>query len=283
MTIFEHGLHQRRSLHLEKKEIMNASFTEVSFQNIMNVANRYGLSEYSIIDLTNRLMITNGTMAQFNIPELGGGGQWMQGGMTMVSDLFNYQLKATVDGICVELSNLIHQGAIQYKPMPKAQHQNGFMSNSGGNWWGDLGSPNSTGSQNGTSYAIFSNIGRLAIQENGKVTVFDTLDNNIGGVGQQQGGNYSVTFTSQYGTVDLGTLPIVSGDPKPQNYPQSQPQTQAAPKQQEPVQQVVPLTNSTDLEQDIFGKIEKLATLKEKGILSVDEFSAKKTELLSRL
>ena len=69
--------------------------------------------------------------------------------------------------------------------------------------------------------AIFSNIGRLAIQENGKVTVFDTLDHQIGGTGQQQGGNYSVSFTSQYGTVDLNTLPIVLGGnnnntPKPE-------------------------------------------------------------------
>jgi hypothetical protein len=38
-----------------------------------------------------------------------------------------------------------------------------------------------------------------------------------------------------------------------------------------------------DKEADIFGAIEKLATLKEKGILTDDEYSAKKAELLSRL
>lgn len=277
---------------------MNAIFTDASFQNITNVANRYGVSVNAATDLANALMLSNGTMAQFNIPELGGGGQWMQGGMTMVGDMFNNQLKYTVDGLCVDLSNLINQGAIQYKPLPKVQNQNGTQSPVG-NWWGDLGFPNSTGSQNGMSYAVFSNIGRLAIQQNGKVTVFDTLDNQIGGVGQQQGGNYSVSFTSQYGNVDLNTLPIVSGgeekpnpepvafvnDPVQNEVPQAnnnEIQNEIQPiveEQQAPISN----SNSNDLEEDIFMKIEKLASLKDKNILSVEEFQNKKAELLSRL
>jgi hypothetical protein len=36
-------------------------------------------------------------------------------------------------------------------------------------------------------------------------------------------------------------------------------------------------------ETDIFAKIERLADLQKKGILSSEEFAAKKTELLSRL
>jgi len=36
-------------------------------------------------------------------------------------------------------------------------------------------------------------------------------------------------------------------------------------------------------ETDIFAKIERLAELHKKGILSTEEFTAKKTELLSRL
>ena len=39
--------------------------------------------------------------------ELGGGGQWMRGGMTMVGDMFNNSLKAAVDNLCTELSNLL--------------------------------------------------------------------------------------------------------------------------------------------------------------------------------
>lgn len=272
---------------------MNAIFTDASFQNITNIANRYGISVNAVTDLTQRLMSSNGSMAQFNIPELGGGGQWMQGGMTMVGDMFNNNLKSTVNGLCVELSNLIHQGAIQYKPLPKIQNADGSTSPAG-HWWGNLGFPNSTGSQNGTSYAIFNTIRRLAIQQNGKVTVFDTLDNNIGGVGQQQGGNYSVTFTSQYGTVNLNSLPIISGGNGMQN---------AAPVQNNDIQNnvveniveapIAPMmqapmqpdnyTNDSAFEEGIFSKIEKLAGLKDKGILSVEEFENKKTDLLNRL
>jgi hypothetical protein len=252
---------------------------------MMNVANKYGISANAVTDLMHRLMSSNGTMAQFNIPELGGGGQWMQGGMTMVGDMFNNQLKYTVDGLCVELSNLLTQGAIQYKPLPKiGNQQEGFV----GNWWGDLGFPNSTGSQNGTSYAIFNNINRLAIQENGKVIVFDTLDNNIGGVGQQPGGNFSVTFTSQYGTVNLGSLPIISGGDdirKPQPTQSNEIQNNAVENTIVPIVEV-PMqatNNNSNFEEDIFVKIEKLAGLKDKGILSVEEFENKKSDLLSRL
>ena len=39
----------------------------------------------------------------------------------------------------------------------------------------------------------------------------------------------------------------------------------------------------TDQETDIFAKIERLADLQQKGILSPEEFAAKKAELLSRL
>jgi len=268
---------------------MNAIFTDASFQNMINVANRYGISTDAVTDLTHRLMSSNGSMAQFNIPELGGGGQWMQGGMTMVGDMFNNQLKATVDGLCVELSNLIHQGAIQYKPLPKIENQQGG-GNFSGNWWGDLGFPNSTGSQNGTSYAIFNNIHRLAIQENGKVTVFDTLDHNIGGVGQQQGGSYSVTFTGQYGIVNLNMLPIVSGEEKIEDVQPVQQneiqntviETPIAPIVEELVQEVFTNNNSV-FEEDIFSKIEKLAGLKDKGILTTEEFENKKADLLDRL
>ena len=48
-----------------------------------------------------------GTMAQFSIPELGGSGQWMRGGMTMVGDMFDNALKARVDALCGELAQLL--------------------------------------------------------------------------------------------------------------------------------------------------------------------------------
>ena len=139
-------------------------------------------------------------MAQFYHPELGGNGQWMRGGMTMVGDMFNYGLQGTVSGICAELSNFTasHQAYVPLPPTPQAQGQfqgSGFGNFGSYNWWpGDLGSPSSSGGQNDSRYAYFPQARRLAVQRGGQVTVYDTLDHQIGGVQQQQGGPYG----SQY-------------------------------------------------------------------------------------
>lgn len=224
----------------------------------------------------------------------------MQGGMTMVGDMFNNSLKAKVDGLCFELSNLLAQQP--FKPMPMStqsqssgqaqggqqQSQGGgfgnygsnsnapvslFIPGSSGNWWpNDLGSPSSSGSQNNVRYAYFPSSRRLAVDINGQVSVYDTLDHQIGGVSQQQGYGASVIFTSQYGTVDVLNLPLISGAGTLQKVAPVVPQT-IAPQ----------FSENTAQEADIFAKIEKLADLKQKGILSENEFSAKKAELLSRL
>ena len=107
---------------------------------------------------------------------------------------------------------------------------------------------------------------------NGHVTVYDTLNHQIGGVSQQQGSGGSLTFTSQYGIVSVSTLPIVSVDGVPRDAP--------APA---PAPQTEPSHAATAQETDIFAKIERLADLQKKGILSSEEFAAKKAELLSRL
>lgn len=62
----------------------------------------------------------NGGLAQSNHPEFGGSGQWMKGGMIMVSGMFNNYLKGRIDGRCFELSgavanqpDLIRSGSFQ--------------------------------------------------------------------------------------------------------------------------------------------------------------------------
>jgi hypothetical protein len=151
-------------------------------------------------------------------------------------------------------------------------------------WWGpDLRWPNSSGGQNGMRYAWFSQARRLAIESNGQVIIYDTLDHQIGGVSQQQSGGYSVTFSSQYGYVDLSRLPVVSVNGVAPMAPASTP----APTQNynsPPSNNPPPGNNMVDGAQgDIFTSIEKLATLQSRGILSEQEFVSKKAELLSRL
>ena len=78
---------------------------------------------------------------------------------------------------------------------------------SGPKWWpDDLGSPSSSGSQNGVRYAFFPDKQRLAIDHNGKTELYDSGDHKISGVAQQQGGSQSLAFSSQRGDVKLDEL-----------------------------------------------------------------------------
>jgi Short C-terminal domain len=273
-------------------------------QIINNIAQRYNFSPDAVFSMLQSVINGNGSMAQFSHPEFGGSGQWMKGGMIMLGDMFNNGLKNSVGGLCQELSNLIanqpgliqsgsfqsqSQGAQQQNNYGGSQQQNssgptGAVSlfvpppaGSSGNWWpAGLQFPNSTGAQNNVRYAYFATIRRLAIEVNGQVTLYDTLDHQIGGFSQQQSIGGSITFTSQYGLVDVSTLPIISIDNVPVQRPvRFQP---TPPFQAEQVPAPV-----TEQEADIFSAIEKLANLKDKGILSETEYSTKKAELLARL
>ncbi len=120
------------------------------------------------------------------------------------------------------------------------------------------------------------------------MSLFDTQDHNIGGVSQQQGGGSSLTFSSQYGTISTLSLPLIFGSgfrpaaetnfaapPAPQFIPAPAPapaplQTRSAPA-------------SAQGHADLLALLEKLGQLRDAGILTPDEFNAKKTDLLSRL
>ena len=276
-----------------------AVWTEQGERLVNDVANRYGATHDAVSMMLESILRGNGTMAQFNIYELGGSGQWMRGGMTMVGDMFNYQLKSKVDGICGELSSAIIEQNLQVVPPPPPQKPGMPSQNSWGQWWpAELGSPNTSGSQNQYRYAYFANMHRLAISDGMNVTIYDTLDHNIGGVSQQQGGVAGVGFTSQYGNVDLRTLPLVSGiavgtptEPAIPNSvqnptaPLNATSTPVFPEVQEAVisnlpNQVVQGQFNSD---DLFSMIERLAKLRDSGALTENEFVTKKTELLARL
>lgn len=248
-------------------------------QNLVNdLSQRYHLSTDAIIHMISAVNNGGGTMAQFNSPELGGSGQWMQGGMTMVGDMFNHGLKMTVDNLCADISNSLAN--IQVFPLAPP---GSLASNQ---WWPtELGSPFSSGAQNNIRYAVFPQ--RLAIETNGQITVYDTLNHNIGGVSQQQGGDTSLTFSSQFGTIAVSSLPIVSDT---QHSPPDLQTNFAEPVQNnvlvsEPSVPIEPMINQDNIQssEGVIALIEKLSLLHEAGALTDDEFNSKKTELLSRL
>lgn len=278
-----------------------SQLTPEGWQTINNLAQRYNFSFDAVFSLLQSVINGNGSMAQFSHPEFGGSGQWMRGGMIMLGDMFNNNLKNSVGSLCQELAdlvasqpNLLQTGSFQSQTQGNQQQHNfsggqsqqnstgnaGSVSlfvppppGSSGNWWpAGLQFPNSTGSQNNVRYAYFATIHRLAIEANGHVTLYDTLDHQIGGFSQQQSVGGSITFTSQYGLVDVNNLPVISIDNNP-----------VQPKSELVYKNEAANTQPINLDGDIFATLERLADLKSKGIVTENEYNAKKAELLSRL
>jgi hypothetical protein len=267
-----------------------------------DLSNRHGFSFDAVTHMMFAVLHGNGGMAQFSHGEFGGSGQWMRGGMIMLGDMFNGYLKGRVDSLCSEISNilasqpgLLQSGSFQSQSQGGSgyQHQAAgggmgqsslFVPDPEDNWWpSELGRPGALGSQNNVRYAYFPNSRRLAIKTGGEVWVYDTVDHQIGGFSQQQGYGGSILFSSQYGTVDIARLPVVSrngvsvvsaGASSQGNFQQPTP-----PPPETSYSQSAPGVAS----QDVLAALERLGDLKAKGVLTDAEFSAKKADLLSRL
>ncbi|HEX2732875.1 MAG TPA: SHOCT domain-containing protein [Polyangiaceae bacterium] len=270
-------------------------------QRIVNdLASRHGFSNDAVAHMLFAVFNGNGGMAQFSHQEFGGSGQWMRGGMIMLGDMFNNYLRGRVDNLCSEIANilvnqpgLLQTGSFQSQSQGGSHHQyqaNGAPSSSSlfvpdpeDNWWPrDLGSPSATGSQNNVRYAYFGNSSRLAVKTGGEVWVYDTLDHQIGGFSQQQGSGGSITFSSQYGTVDLSRLPVTWRNGQPVFAQQTPPPPAVSGLPSNYANQAgtpPPPTSSAD----VLTALEKLGDLKAKGVLTDAEFATKKAELLSRL
>lgn len=268
-------------------------------QRVANdLANKHGFSVDAVMHMMFAVLNGNGNMAQFSHSEFAGSGQWMRGGMIMLGDMFNNYLKGRVDSLCSEISNilasqpgLLHSGSFQSQSQGGSSHQHQatgatsasslFVPDPENNWWPrELGAPSAVGNQNNVRYAYFAYYHRLAVKTSGEVWVYDTLDHQIGGFSQQQGLGGSITFSSQYGTVDLSRLPVTSRN--------GQPIMQApVPPPLYSVQSFASSPSASNMSSassgDVILALEKLGDLKAKGILTEEEFSAKKAELLSRL
>ncbi|MCW1917053.1 hypothetical protein OJ996_25915 [Luteolibacter sp. GHJ8] len=161
----------------------------------------HGIEHETTISMIKAVQAGNGTMAQFSTRELGYG-QWMRGGMTMVSDMFNNALKTKVATICEQISGAMGRGETLFERLEPDDRIT-----SGQEWWPtNLGKPGSSGSQNEMAYAVFPSARRLAVRIGSDVSVYDTGDHQITGVGQQQGASQTVTFTSQLGRLSVDDL-----------------------------------------------------------------------------
>ena len=120
---------------------------------------------------------------------------------------------------------------------------------------------------------------------------------------QQQGGDTSLTFSSQYGTIAVNTLPVISGQGIGEQAQTNFVQTAPISNQFEAVDPVnnfnmaqqtryddvnnTQIINEPFVDQSsadvIITLIEKLAKLHEASALTDEEFNTKKSELLSRI
>jgi hypothetical protein len=216
-----------------------------------DLSQRYGFSQEAVVHMMAAILRGRGGMAQFNHPEFAGSGQWMQGGMLMIGDMFNNGLKARVDGLCQAISavlgsqsDLFPVGSFQSQsqsgpgqqqqvggslgqqmqvgggtqqqsrsttPTPTAERSPLFVPDPRDSWWPkQLGTPNATGEQNNVRYAYFGDSGRLAVEANGQLNVYDTGEHRISGFSQQQTPAGAVVFSTPAGTVSLSSLSTAS-------------------------------------------------------------------------
>ena len=189
-------------------------------QAIAEIAERHGFGVEATRHMLDAVVAGNGSMAQFSHREFSGAGQWMRGGMTMVTDMFNNDLKGWTAALCLDLANLVACEPALFREATSRPARGSVaperadrvaLTPRSGDWWpGGMGHPNSVGSQNGVRYAYFARARRLAIERGGEVTLYDTQDHEISGVSQQQGLSGELDFTSQTGPVDVASLPVVT-------------------------------------------------------------------------
>lgn len=256
---------------------------------LANLASHHEVSPEAVRMFLEAMVAGGGSQAQFNHPDLGGMGQWSRGGMLMVGDMFNDGLKAKVGALAQDLAMLVDRETGLHA------HADGDPSfaDDARRWPAELGRPSSTGSQNDMHYAVFPDTRRLAIMAGGRITVYDTADHRVSGLGQQQGSGQSMAFTSQHGLIRLESLRILSreggaalegGDLSESDEARELVPPRKAPPVDEPLYAASARSATPpDDHGVIFAKLEGLADLHKKGILSAEEYAAKKADLLGRL
>ena len=161
-----------------------------------DIAREHGFSPEAVSVLQEALKRGGGRMAQFSHPELGGMGQW-SGGMTQIGTMSDSGLRDRVASLCAALADT-PAAPTGPERLPATR-----------DWWPEnLGKPAASGAQNGMRYACFPQARRLAVEQGGHVTIYNSGEHRIAGVSQSQGGTQELVFTSQLGSVRAQDLPV---------------------------------------------------------------------------
>ena len=224
-------------------------------------------------------------------------GQWSQGGMIMVGDMFNHGLKAQVDGLCSELANALRGQSLLVAPVSSQSQKSGRVQPVRAGWLVVLVA-------GGTRPAELDRRAerRALCVLSGYASACDRARRPAHGLRHRRPpdrrrlpaagvrrlshlhepvragarGRPADRSTAESNALDApGAVVAPVAPPEPLagvSRPMAPPEPSPAP--------AAPVTSSAD---DLFDKIERLAALRAKGILTEEEFAAKKAELLARL
>lgn len=173
----------------------------LSRTDVERLAAKHSVSPAAIEALAAAIAHAGGRAAQFSHPDLGGMGQWMAGGMLMIGDMFNHELKARVDRICHDVADAIAKAPPPFTSAADA------LSSAYADWWpAAFGRPSAVGAQNDMRYAFFPAARRLVIEQGGVTAIYDTGDYYISGVSQQQSSSQTLSFSGPAGPVPIDKL-----------------------------------------------------------------------------
>jgi hypothetical protein len=176
---------------------------------IDRMAKKHSVSPAAVQVVLAALRSGGGRMAQFSHADFGGMSQWSPG-MSMVGDMFNTQLKAKLDALCSDIAAHLDSSEMAGGTRAARDGVSYRSTERPVDWWPPgLGRPGAVGAQNDLRYAVFPDIRRLVIDDQGAITVYDTGSHRIFGVAQAQSGDQTLSFTSQDGLVRVTDLRVV--------------------------------------------------------------------------
>ena len=141
----------------------------------------------------------------------------------MVADMFNQGLKYSMDALCNELANLL-RGQPLFRPSGGAFQSQSQESSSvslfiprirarplaiGGQRSWAIRRP-SLARRMTCDTLVSESLAAWPYTNGGRVSIYDTGEHLITGFSQQQSGDQSLTFTSQFGLVRVADLPLVN-------------------------------------------------------------------------
>jgi hypothetical protein len=247
-----------------------SGLSEAVRARLAEIAARHGVKPETAEQLLEALRGGGGKRARFDVPELGGAGQWACDGPVIIGDMLDTDRKARIDALCRELARLVTTPGIASPEDPRADPE------TGGGWPAWPGLATAGGGQNDMRYAVFPGRRRLAVARGEAMTVHCIGQRATGGASRPDRTTPADPGGSRSAGDDDHSRDHSLGGPGSASAGAGKPATEERAGRKAAAVTSSPLADPVVL-------IERLAELYARGILTDEEFARKKAELLSRL